>query len=198
VTVYASSGSAIGHASTDALGAYTVLGLAPGRDRVGFTDRSGKHAAQFYKGSRTLARAATVTVTGGARTRSVDAALTPLIARLVLRSGRSLPVSAKSIVMIKLACSGTGPCRGTATLIAAGAAHSRQQTMATTTAIGTARISIAADRNTALAIKLNRSGRSLLTHDGGKLTAELTLAGRASGKTFHFVSRVLLSAKGKG
>jgi hypothetical protein len=156
---------------------------------VGFDDRSGKHAAQFYRGSPRLAAAAMVTVTGGARTSAINAALKQLISRLALRSARSLSVSASSMVAIKLACSGTGPCRGTATLTA----QSGRRTAARSLVIGTARISLAAGRNAALGIRLNRSGRSLLTHDGGRLTAGLTLAGTPSGVKFHQSSQVRLS-----
>jgi uncharacterized surface anchored protein len=198
VTIYDSSGRTVGSGSvTDAFGAYSVAGLAPGGYRVGFTDGSGKHAAQFYNGSPTLAGAATVTVTGGAQTRAINAALKPVIGRLVLRSGGSLTVGGNGIVVIKLTCSGTGACSGTATLTATVAAHSPRRSVAKPLLIGTARISIAAGRNGAVRIKLKRSGRSLLTHDHGRLTAELTLAGRASGATFHLSSRVRLRGKGK-
>lgn len=67
VTVFGSSGSVVGYASTDADGAYTVTGLTPGTYTVEFTSPTGGVNAipQYYNGEETAASADPVTVTSG-------------------------------------------------------------------------------------------------------------------------------------
>ncbi|HUA03960.1 MAG TPA: carboxypeptidase regulatory-like domain-containing protein [Solirubrobacteraceae bacterium] len=68
ITVFNSSGSAVGYGGTDAAGAYTVTGLAAGTYTVEFTptsDAGVNVVPQYYKGQTTAASADPVTIANG-------------------------------------------------------------------------------------------------------------------------------------
>jgi hypothetical protein len=76
VTAYNSSGTAVGHALTNASGVYTITGLTPGTSayRVEFVE-SGL-TTQFYNDKTTLAGADKISVTAGSTTTGISAKLT--------------------------------------------------------------------------------------------------------------------------
>ena len=76
VEVYDSSDSFVASASTNPVGEYTVLGLAPGSYKVRFYDNgAGNHLVQFYNGKAKLDGADLVVVAGGSTTTGIDASL---------------------------------------------------------------------------------------------------------------------------
>jgi hypothetical protein len=189
VTLYDSGGAAVGSAVSDAHGDYTLSGIAAGSYRVGFSDPSGHYATDYYAGASTLAAATPITVTGGARTTAIDAALEPAAVpvkavavpdRLTLESGRTLAVSTRYVVTIKLACAGADTCRGRATLSIKLITRHRHKRVTRQLVIGSATFAPVAGSSRLLAITLNRSGRSQLKQHHGHLAALLTLAGIAA------------------
>lgn len=201
VTIYDASGAPLGSGTaTDSQGRYAVAGLAPGNYRVGFADPSGRYAAQFYAGATTLAAATPIVISGGKLTGSINAALSPpptssIPGRLTLASGRSLSVSVKGVVTIKLSCSGSGACRGSASLVTTVVTHLRHKKVIKKLVIAKAAISISTAGTVDLRITLDRSGRAQLTQHHGHLAAELLLAGTASGTAFQLTDSVRLIAK---
>jgi Carboxypeptidase regulatory-like domain/SdrD B-like domain len=77
VTAYNSSGTAVGTATTSSTGAYTLSNLTPGTNayRVGFAKTG--YVTQYYNNQSTLAAANTITVSSGATTSGIGAALAP-------------------------------------------------------------------------------------------------------------------------
>lgn len=62
-------------ARTSATGAYKVLGLAPGKYRVRFSDTAGKYATKFFRNASELGKGTDVTVVAGRTTWSINARL---------------------------------------------------------------------------------------------------------------------------
>lgn len=62
-------------ARTSATGAYKVLGLAPGKYRVRFSDTAGKYATKFFRNASELGKGTDVTVVAGRTTWSISARL---------------------------------------------------------------------------------------------------------------------------
>jgi 5-hydroxyisourate hydrolase-like protein (transthyretin family) len=75
VDVYDSGDDFVTSVITDPDGTYTFSGLGTGDYEVGFSPSTGGFAPQFYKNKSTLATATTVSVTAGATTSGIDAAL---------------------------------------------------------------------------------------------------------------------------
>src|SRR5207249_3168126 len=73
------SGFRVACVLTNALGEYTVSGLASGSYKVEFSQRSGRgyYLAQDYNGKSSSSEADAVSVTAGSTSRSIDAALQP-------------------------------------------------------------------------------------------------------------------------
>ena len=78
VGIYDTSNNFVGSAFTDSAGHYTATSLADGRYKVGFHACSGgNYLTQYYNDKPSLATADTISVTPGAITPGIDAALQP-------------------------------------------------------------------------------------------------------------------------
>jgi hypothetical protein len=71
------NGNVLSMAGTDASGAYTISGVTPGSDRVYFFSECGtrNYVPQYYSGKSSLASSDPVTVTAGATTAGINAAM---------------------------------------------------------------------------------------------------------------------------
>jgi 5-hydroxyisourate hydrolase-like protein (transthyretin family) len=79
VKAYDSSGGLLASAQTNAGGVYTLSALATGSDRVGFASGcgAGNYLTQYYNAKASLASADPVSVTDGATTSGINAAMLP-------------------------------------------------------------------------------------------------------------------------
>lgn len=200
VTLYDAAGNPVGSAAvTSVQGTYSILDIPAGAYHVGFSDPSGRYAAQFYAGAATLAGATPIVVTGGTLSRSIDAAMSPSLppssatttstrtatptptARLSVVSGHVLAITATGMVTIRLACAGSGQCAGLATLVVTQVTHVRHRKRISHLAIATARFRLAPGQTAALPLRLSRLGRTVVAAHRARLIARLTVLGSASG-----------------
>jgi hypothetical protein len=212
VFAYLADGSVGGGTLTDAAGSYTIPDLASGPYRVDVhVDGLGDQWYGFpFGGGPTLndvleAKAppgvGLVTVTAGATTAGVDYALPwpafpapPAAVPVGLAPSPSLPatdvpttlpVSRAGAVDVPVRCAGPATCVGTASLSVAtvATAASTGRSRAPQVTIGAARFRVASGRTAAVRVRLSRRGRALLRRAGGRLTAQLTVAGSGRAST---------------
>jgi hypothetical protein len=86
---------------------------------------------------------------------------------------RNIATSGRGVASVKLACTGTGMCRGRLTL--KGKSKAKEGKKATAPMIGTADFSIPAGTSATVELKLDTRGRTLLGADRGRLGATLTI-----------------------
>lgn len=196
---------------TNAQGSYSIIDIPAGTYRVGFVDPSGTYAAQFYAGAAMLGEATPIAVTGGRLSSSIDAVLsrppsssttaspspaTPVPGRLSVVSGHALAITAKGVITIKLACAGSGRCTGLATLVVTQVTHVRHKKRVSHLAIATAKFTVGPGKTLALALRLSRLGRSVVAAHKGRLSAQLSVLGTASGTRTQLSMAVQLRRKG--
>jgi hypothetical protein len=85
-----------------------------------------------------------------------------------------IAVQSNGMALVKLKCSGSASCVGKLTLTAVATSKGKHK-RSHTTAIGTAGFSIAAGKAASVNLKLNATGRALLSADHGHLSARLTI-----------------------
>ena len=107
VIVSNSIGFIVGHARTDALGAYHVAELPDGGYKVSFVDcgTSGFHRSELYDDAADFGSADLVVISGGGKVAGVDAALSPgggAISGLVWRSGTAEAISGACVQIYDL------------------------------------------------------------------------------------------------
>jgi hypothetical protein len=93
------------------------------------------------------------------------------VAKPIVAAGASATVKG-NVAMLKLTCTGGGPCSGTLKLLA----RVRQGKRTTTVTVGTARYSIARTKSATIRVPLTAKGRSLLGK-AGKRGLKVTLSG---------------------
>jgi hypothetical protein len=98
-------------------------------------------------------------------------------------AGTQIRVQSGGMAAVKLACRGTGTCRGELKVTSTIAKGKGKKTGSTTTIIGTAAFSMVSGKTATVTVKLNVAGRALLKKDRGRLDSTLTILESFVGST---------------
>lgn len=107
------------------------------------------------------------------RKKEAEAAATPTGS--VSLDGSTIAVRSDGEAQVKLACTGTGACIGKLTLTGRDIAKTESEDRAKVETIGSASFSISANKSATIMVRLNATGRALLSAAHGHLSATLTL-----------------------